>query len=62
MVDCGSFLDFVYGKKIREIKIMFGGRVDFICKKRGYFLIGKRSWLCLVSGVWSGKLVVCKGI
>lgn len=62
VVDCGSLPDPVHGKKTKETATTFGGRADFICKKRGYSLIGNKSRFCQESGAWSGKPAVCKGI
>ena len=62
VVDCGSLPDPVHGKKTKETKTTFGGRADFICKKKRYSLIGSRRRFCQVNGEWSGRTVVCKGI
>ncbi|KAL9989290.1 hypothetical protein ACROYT_G003823 [Oculina patagonica] len=60
VVDCGSLPDPAHGRKTRETKTTFGGRADFICKKKRYSLIGSRSRLCQADGKWSGTTAVCK--
>lgn len=62
VVDCGSLPDPAHGMKIKETKTTFGGRVDFICRKKRYSIVGSRRRFCQANGEWSGKPTLCKGI
>lgn len=62
VVDCGSLPDPAHGMKIKETKTTFGGRADFICRKKRYSIVGSRRRFCQANGEWSGKPTLCKGI
>lgn len=61
VVDCGSLPDPLHGKKTRETKTTFGGRVDFKCTNKRYTFTGSKRRFCQANGKWSGKPAVCKG-